>query len=269
MTLKELHDILFDMLCTVDDICHTNNINYSLGGGTMLGAVRHKGFIPWDDDVDICIWRRDYPKMRDALKANLPAHLKLVEPQDLFPNFHDFVCRVIDTRYTWHKETEEDRFYGNLQNHISIDIFFVDYSGNTLCEVRFFTLLHKIIYGLAMGHRYTQKYEKYTPLLKLQASTLAFVGSHLKMETILHWQKKLSQKKNNKPHKYCMITNDIPKYLGLPYESKWFTGIVYLPFRDRKFPVQIGYHEKLTLQYGNYMEPPKNTDEYIKHLENN
>ena len=60
MTLKEYQDILFDILCVVDEICKRNNITYMLYGGSMLGAVRHHDFIPWDDDIDIIVWHEDY-----------------------------------------------------------------------------------------------------------------------------------------------------------------------------------------------------------------
>ena len=266
MQLEELHDILYNVLCTVDDICKQNSITYSLGGGTLLGAVRHKGFIPWDDDVDICLWRKDYDRMRTALKDNLPPYMKLIEPIDFCPNFFDFVCRVVDTRYSWHTSSEEDTFYQNLQNYVGVDIFFIDYSANTINGVRWFAFQQKILYGLAMGHRYKIKSEKYTLLQKIQTSILSFIGSKIKMEDIIRLQDKLSKKHDNKEHKYCMVTNDIPKYFNLPYESSWFDGVTYLTFRDRLLPVQVGYHMKLTLQYGNYMEPPKKMDEYIQHF---
>ena len=61
-TVKDLQCVLFDMLVQIDEICKENGVRYSLSSGTVLGAVRHKGFIPWDDDLDLMLMRDEYEK---------------------------------------------------------------------------------------------------------------------------------------------------------------------------------------------------------------
>lgn len=76
--LDKLHEILLMLANEVDRICKKNNINYSIIGGTMLGAVRHKGFIPWDDDIDIGLLRNEYQRFLDACKTDLDERFELV-----------------------------------------------------------------------------------------------------------------------------------------------------------------------------------------------
>lgn len=266
MTLEKLHEILYGILCAVDDACAAEGVYYMLGGGTMLGAIRHKGFIPWDDDADICLWYEDYPAFKKALEKHLPDYYRLQEPEDISPLFYDFVPRIQDTRYHWHEPTEVDLKYENKQNYVCVDVFFASPSANTAMGIKWQALRHTIVYGLAMGHRVEVHDEKYTPLQKLATKALGGLGKMMPMAFIHQLQHKLSQKKNRNRYKYCKISNDLPKYFSLPYETVWFDVTVQVPFCDRMMPVQRGFHEKMTLQYGNYMEPPKSREDYVQHL---
>lgn len=267
MKLIEVQDILYDILCIVDDICKENHIAYTLAGGTLLGAVRHSGFIPWDDDIDICVWRKDYPRICEALDRELPSHLKLIKPEDFHPYFYDFVTRVADQRYFWHKPTEEDIAYDNKQNHIGIDIFILDHMGDSiLWEIKKNAFLQKVFYGLAMGHRYCLKKDNYTILQKLQTGCLNRIGAKMKIANIFEWRNVFCMKYYGKPTKYCLTLNDLLNYIGIPIESAWYDEIIQLPFRDRSFPAPKEYDKKLTATYGDYMKPDKNWDKYIQHF---
>ena len=78
LSLPELQQIEFDILKTFSDFCKENSFQYYLSGGTLLGAVRHKGFIPWDDDIDVIMPRDDYNAFLKLFSVCQPAHLLLV-----------------------------------------------------------------------------------------------------------------------------------------------------------------------------------------------
>ena len=80
--LKSLQRVLCDMLSDIARVCEAEHIDYVLGGGTCLGAIRHHGFIPWDDDVDINMTREGYRRLRTALLSAYPGKYVIQDPQD-------------------------------------------------------------------------------------------------------------------------------------------------------------------------------------------
>ncbi len=120
LTNEEIKSHELEMLRELDSVAKENGLNLYLCGGTLLGAIRHKGFIPWDDDVDVCLPRPDYNRLvrLNREKKLFSDHLKLVCPEDgtfMFP-----FMKLVDIRTTTKK------MYGNDIPHLWVDIFPVD-----------------------------------------------------------------------------------------------------------------------------------------------
>lgn len=118
LTLREMQLAELDILIAFDKICRENGINYTLDGGTLLGAIRHKGFIPWDDDVDISMARPDYEKFYKLVTENkdvLPDNLEFIP--DRGENARIPFCKIVDKNFSIVSEI------GECCDNLWIDIF--------------------------------------------------------------------------------------------------------------------------------------------------
>lgn len=119
--LGKIHEIQVEMLIFIDNICRENNITYHLYTGSLLGAVRHKGFIPWDDDIDICMTRENYDKFIRVFKEN-ESNKYCLEIPNYKSQLHIGKIRKLNTQL-FEFTTPEDSNAG-----IYIDIFPLDNS---------------------------------------------------------------------------------------------------------------------------------------------
>lgn len=267
LKIEELHEILLNILKEINAACCKEKIPYMLYGGTLLGAIRHAGFIPWDDDIDICVWSKDYPKLKKALDKYLPDYLNVVEPADLSPDFFDFVFRVVDKRYFWHEPTEEDRHYDNKQNHVCVDIFIINKYPDGFFEGRLYRFRKKLLYGLALGHRFKTDWSRIPFVQRLPVWLLMRVGKLLPVTSIIRWWNRiLFMHRGTGMGTKCIVPNEIPGYWDIVYESQWFEKTIDREFEDVKLPVPQGYDQILTLLYGDYMIPPEDKTKYIQHM---
>ncbi|GBG96544.1 LicD family protein [Lactococcus termiticola] len=117
--LAEIHKIQLNILKNVDEICRHYNIEYSLIGGSLLGAIRHKGFIPWDDDIDIMLTRDNYEKLFELLYNDdvLPANLDVMDFRH--KNAFQPYAKIFDNRTYF----ESDLDYVNTASGVYIDVF--------------------------------------------------------------------------------------------------------------------------------------------------
>jgi lipopolysaccharide cholinephosphotransferase len=111
---------LLEMLDVFDGICRKHNINYWLVCGTLLGARRHGGFIPWDDDLDVAILQSDYNKLISVLKEELPEDLK-IQTKETDKNYWYFFPKIRDTQSRLHVRTRNFEYKG-----IFLDIFLLE-----------------------------------------------------------------------------------------------------------------------------------------------
>lgn len=120
--MVELQEVLFELLCEFDEICRSNGIKYYLSGGTNLGALRHGGFIPWDDDADVRMPRKEYEKLEKIIDSVKPENRELVS-HERFPNYWSTIPRYMNLNTT---SIPRGRMTDKTPHGIFIDILILD-----------------------------------------------------------------------------------------------------------------------------------------------
>lgn len=263
--LKKLQNTELQMLKDIIAVCEKHNIGYSVAYGTLIGTVRHKGFIPWDDDMDLIMFRDDYDKFCSIFQDTLSDKYKLMSP-------------INDKNYC-----------GNVIKVMKKGTRFINKHNNKLkCEMGIF--IDIFVYDKVSGN--IKQYEKQKRKSRMLAMLLflsgasnpeipinGIVGKCAKIICfVMHYLLKLipdvSVKLFNRYNKICMLANDEDTDVYTVYQAvnaderiinrKNFEPYKKLPFEDIEVNVPREYDKFLTKVYGNYMELPP-LEERVNH----
>ena len=254
--LDIIHESNKAMLDEVDRICKAHDIRYFLHGGTLLGAARHKDFIPWDDDIDIIMQRTEYEKLKAVFSKEADARFSLLL-DDGYDNFFDYISKIADTSVTYARTAygNED-FYEGRFSHPTLDFFVLDNVGK---GHKWQLIRLKLIYAMSMGHRRRVDYGKFKGGMKAIAFILSKIGKLIPYKLLASSYHKISKEvKSLDESEYYFISNEQPHphYWGLLFPKKWFDGQIYLSIRGDKYPASSFYDDWLTMVYGDWRNLP-------------
>lgn len=271
--LERVHQANLEILKAVKTICDRHGITYLIDSGTLLGAVRHKGFIPWDDDVDLCFRREEFERFIDVARAELPENMQLVLPDEYRGGeaFYDFVPRVIYLNSRRHAEDDADMaFYEGKLNHLWVDLFILDRLPSCRVRARLMKLEQQIAFGLGMGHRRKLDWRKYHGLQKLEVQILAGVGRFIPLPKIFHLQERWARKYTDRNRTgqtgsgKSFFSNYQPDFQYCTVEDAWEEPIEF-QFEDGHFTGPKAWDKVLTMLYGDYMKLPRPEDRHPSH----
>lgn len=245
--VSELKSIELEMLKFIDEVCKREGLRYFLCGGTLLGAVRHQGFIPWDDDIDIFMPRIDYEKLIDLTKNSKVYRLLSEVDEGYYYNF----AKLVDTRTTMtEEECEPIKNFG-----VYIDVFPLDGMPNNETErMRHFKELDKRrrrITSFSKGKPHFRK-----NLLALFYSWFYYITN--KVTDVMTEQKKyinIAKQYAYDDSVYVYATGGAYKKRDI-FPRAWLSTGTELTFEGVKFQVPTEYDKYLKQVYGSYMELP-------------
>ncbi len=264
LTMQQTQEISLEILHTVAGICEDLGLRYALIYGTLIGAVRHKDYIPWDDDVDIMMPRPDYDKLLAYLAEHIGEYPHLqVFNRDTCPAYPYMITRISDDRYEIIMENEKPYGMG-----VFIDIYPYDGLGSTKEEALKFGLkgdrLSSLCYQASRDHF---AMETTTSAVRKLLKFPVYLAAKLIGKDF--FQKKLSKLARVKDY-------DTSEYVGcviwLSWGEKdifpraWFDETILMPFGKYEFRVPKCYDQVLRHEYGDYMQLPPEKDRIGHHF---
>ena len=256
MTLKDIQNVSLEILKEIDSFCCEHNINYSLGYGALIGAVRHKGCIPWDDDIDVVMPRPDYDKFIHTYRSGTGTY-ELYAPE--LGNCYYTVTRLCEMNKTHVRKCYQ---WTDKQTGVWVDIFPIDaipkrdnniYKLSARCYV---ACRNKKIISFKQSFLYN-----------LKSAALLFKYGFLDrkkcIDDYLSTISKCSYLESDKVANYAS-----PYRLKDIHSKNLFESYIRVPFENIEVNIIKAYSEYLSALYGNYMQLPPETQRVRGHDDN-
>lgn len=255
--MKRVWAAQMEVLMAIDKVCKKNGIQYYADSGTLLGAVRHKGYIPWDDDFDISMKREDYNKfMHCALRELLPFSYVLGHPS-LNNGWEQPFMRLINSKEVSFNQDHLERWHG-CPWVVGVDIFPLDYipdnkdEKNALLDL--YHLIRLVFCNIKEGE---MEEEAERGLLEIEEICKIKVDrNHIRSELLILSDRLSQVYKAEECEEVAKIS-----FVGINktviYKKEWYEECVMLPFENIMIPAPKEYDNILRTCYGDYMIPKR------------
>ncbi len=249
--LTDHQTMLLEMLKDLDEVCTAHQISYLLFSGTMLGAVRHGGFIPWDDDIDVVLLRKDYERFLDAAEQSLDSEKYYVQRE--FSTHWPMQFSKLRRNGTtciekFHPKDEQ------IHQGVYLDIFPCDNLSTNAIIRGLQYLASRVVVAKAL---FARGYETRSLLKKCFIQVCRLIPRN----ALWRFAVRKRETASKRVHTFFGAGS---KYRKNVFPREWFSDTVRMQFEDAFFPVSAHYDAFLRCLYGNYMELPNEQERRCK-----
>ncbi len=229
--------------------CKENDLLCYLCGGGAIGTLRHKGFIPWDDDLDFFMPRKDYEKLAQLWPQKADSRYQLSKSNENYIDRNLFIT-IRDTQTTCIKPYQQDL---DIPHGLALDVLPLDYyPANGLSRKK--QVIAALVYSLFCAQTIP---EKHGGIMKWGSQALLTLIPSKKLRYKI-WKKAEAEMTKYTKDESDGITElcSGPYYMKKKYPISSFEDALWLPFEDTELPIPIGYDDYLKTAFGDYMTPP-------------
>ncbi len=243
-----------EVLKEIEQVCTRHGLRYYAGYGTLLGAVRHHGFIPWDDDMDIFMLRDDYEQFLPFFQKEMPKGYALLNNY-LDERFDEVFSRVVNGMEINLTEAYLKRYHG-CPYVVGVDIFPLDFLSRDEADVK----LQYELYRLVMGTKNqlmasTDNEEELLGTVEELCGVTIDRNAPVKRQLLRLMDRISSLYHREESDEVAIMHSNVNGFTGR-MEKGWFEETVWLPFECTEIPVPANYHACLNRIYGDsYMTP--------------
>ena len=257
--IADLQEKMLGLLCELIRVCDENQLTYWACGGTCIGALRHDGFIPWDDDLDVYMPRDDYEKLWEIRdRFNLEQFILCRTTKDR--NYHHRVQQLVDINTTFINQRSADE---DIEHGVYIDIIPMD-----ACAPSGFPRLRQIFNSVLFSIYNVQCLPEFHGgkafRLAVGAALKLVPGAKSRYRIWSNSEKRMTHWSWDSADRVVELAASM-KVLLNPYPKEWFSGVRKHKFEDIEINLPIGVEDYLTQVFGDYVSLPPESERHPRH----
>ena len=257
LNIDEIKQVQLDILDEIARICIKNDIEFFLAYGSLIGAMRHQGIIPWDDDVDIWMKRSHYEKFIKCFDAEKSSDLYAKDFCDDGKSIFQFL-KVVNTQTL----VRENFIRKDIDLRIWVDVFPLDESTENIGNLRVARKISRLLWirSFALADASVGS----NAVVRLAKKIISPFARKVDVPKLCAKIDSLAKTKDSKGKPSSYLVDLVAEAsLHYSYKKSWFDSVEYAKFEGREMPVPAMYDEILTLRYGNWRQVPKEEDRAV------